>query len=371
MGQLKRIKIEGFKSIRSAELELRPINVLIGANGSGKSNLVSFFRMLNEMLKDPGQFQSFVHVNGKGNSLLHFGAKRTPTLSAELDLEADRGLNRYSMRLVHAAPDTLIFTDERVQFFPTGGPAREPRVLLGRGREESNLRANASEGVGEARAMYSMLTKTRVYHFHDTSAASGMRLSCRKNDYRYLYPQAENLAAMIYRYSQTNPPVYNRIVAAVRGIAPTFWDFSIAPSPFDQSLLLEWRQRDSEYVLGPHQLSDGTIRGMALATLFLQPEDTLPDAIVIDEPELGLHPQALSLLAGMVQSVSYRTQVILATQSSELVSFFEPEDIVVVHSESDESTFNRLNREELAGWLEEYNVGELWRKNVISAGPLS
>lgn len=372
MGQLKRIKIEGFKSIRSAELELRPINVLIGANGSGKSNLVSFFKMLNDMIKDPGQFQEYVARSGKGNSLLHFGAKYTPIMQAELELVGRQGLNRYSMRLAHAAPDTLIFTDEQVQFMPTAGAPRQPK-LLGRGHEESVLRVKASEGVGDAKAVFSMLAATRVYHFHDTSETSGMRLSCRVQHNRFLAPRGDNLAAMIYRYSKANQVVYNRIVSAVRDIAPMFWDFAVAPDEVNREwLLLEWKQpRNSDYILGPHQLSDGTIRGIALATLFLQPEDSLPDVIILDEPELGLHPHALSLLAGMVQSVSARTQVILATQSSELVGFFEPEDVVVVDSKNDETTFHRLDRAELSGWLEEYSLGELWSKNVVRAGPLS
>lgn len=122
-------------------------------------------------------------------------------------------------------------------------------------------------------------------------------------------------------------------------------------------------------LFGPHALSDGTLRFICLATLFLQPPEQLPATIVLDEPELGLHPYAIALLADMVRSAAQHTQVILATQSVTLVNQFEPEDILVVDRIQGKSAFRRLGKEEMASWLEDYGLGDLWEKNLLGGRP--
>jgi predicted ATPase len=166
--------------------------------------------------------------------------------------------------------------------------------------------------------------------------------------------------------------VFRRIVSAVRKIVPFFQDFVLEPKRLDPTrILLKWKGRDSDYEFGPHQLSDGSLRGIALATLLLQPESDLPDVVIIDEPELGLHPHAIEIVAGLVRSVAHRTQVILATQSTALVDHFAPEEIVVTEIDHGCSQFRRLDSKQLEHWLEDYSLSQLWEKNVLGGGPVA
>ena len=118
LARLRRVILKGFKSIKAMDLELRRLNVLIGANGAGKSNLVSFFKMLNEMMA--GRLQQYIGTTGRAQSLLHFGSKVTPQMEAQLEFEVDNGVDTYVMRLFHAAGDTLVFAEETVSFLQTG-----------------------------------------------------------------------------------------------------------------------------------------------------------------------------------------------------------------------------------------------------------
>ena len=103
---------------------------------------------------------------------------------------------------------------------------------------------------------------------------------------------------------------------------------------------LRWQQKGSDYPLTPHHLSDGTIRFICLTTALLQPEP--PSTIILDEPEPGLHPYAIEILAELIKSSSKRMQVIVSTQSPSLVDYFEPEEIVVVNRKDGASNFKRL-----------------------------
>ena len=176
---------------------------------------------------------------------------------------------------------------------------------------------------------------------------------------------------MLYVYQQQHEVVYKRIVSAVRKIMPDFGDFDLAPSRLNPNeIFLNWRKKGSDYLFGPHQISDGTLRVMAILTLLLQPEDDLPDVIILDEPELELHPHALEIVAGLLRAVSEKTQVIVATQSLTFLNYFEPSEIITVDCHNGQSQFHRLESEPLKDWLEDYSIGELWQRNVIGAGPM-
>jgi predicted ATPase len=369
MPQLQTITLRGWKSVRetSPPLELRAINVLLGANGAGKSNLVSFFKMLNELVGE--RLQNFVGRAGGADSLLYFGSKTTPQIEAELAFQTDTGTTRYMMRLVHAARDTLLFAEEAIQFHKLGYD--EPRVeVLGPGHRESLLNQMADAGNPTARVARHLLDRCRVFHFHDTSDTSRIRQSCYIEANRYLYPDAGNLAAILYLYQQTRPKEYRRIVAAVRQAAPFFDDFVLEPQKLNpRNILLNWHARGSDYLFGPHQFSDGTLRFIALVTLLSQPADDLPLLLIVDEPELGLHPAALNIVAGLLQAAAQHCQVLIATQSPAFVDIFEPQDIVVAEREEGQSVFRRLDPAALEDWLKEYSLGELWEKNVFGGGP--
>jgi len=370
VNRLRRLRVAGFKSIRELDLELGQINVLIGGNGAGKSNLVSFFRMLNSMMAEG--LQEYVGTSGGANSLLHYGAARTPQLEAALEFETDgEGRTTYNMRLTWAAPDTLNPTAEGVTYYPPGPGHPRPRgVAFDLYQKESQLRELAERGLEPAAMVRRILTGCRVFQFHDTSATSRIRTTSYLRNNRYLMSDGGNLAAFLYMLRETRQDHYRRIVATIRDVAPHFGDFDLEPEKLNsESILLKWREAAEEYPFGPHQLPDGLLRFMSLATLLLQPDDSLPEIIIIDEPELGLHPYAINVLGGLVRKAAVRCQLVLATQSVSLVDQFGAEEVITIERHNGPSVFQRLRPEELVEWLKEYTLSELWEKNVIGGRP--
>jgi predicted ATPase len=368
MAMLKKIEIHGYRSIKSAALELHSLNILIGPNGAGKSNLVSFFKMLNEMMG--GRIQQYIGTSGRGQSLLYFGPKVTLQLQGQLEFEAENGSDWYSMRMSHAAGDTLVFADETLRFLAKGYST--PKVMtLGAGHHETRIPDEANKGEQTAKVFRHLLNQCRVYHFHDTTLTARVRQFCYINDNRWLMPDAGNLAAVLFAYRERASVVYRRIVSSVRKIMPEFDDFDLEPSRLNSNeIILNWRKRGRDYLFGPHQISDGALRAMAICTLFLQPEDELPGVIILDEPELGLHPHALEIVAGLIRAAATKTQVIAATQSQNFLNFFEPSEIITVETQDGQSVFRRLEPEQLKDWLEDFSIGELWQRNVLGGGPL-
>ena len=372
--RLSRLTLEGYKSFRKETIDFGDVTVLLGANGAGKSNLVSFFGMLGFL--STGALQEFVGRTGHSDSILFGGRKTTPQLRAAVEFvgEDSAGGERrttYRMRLGDAAPDTLIFLDERAGYSRSGFPQPQD-IPLGSGHRESRLREEAYQGNPTCRVLQHLLSGCRAYHFHDTSPQANIRRHHYIEDDRYLRHDAGNLGPYLYVLEQTRPDCYRRLVETVRLVFPAFGDFRLAPSAArTHQILLNWHEKDrSDHLSGPHQLSDGSLRFMALATLFLQPPEKLPNVIVLDEPELGLHPYAISVLAAMVKAAAARVQVVLATQSARLVDEFDPHQIVVLETEGSAGTKRRpLNPSGLAQWLEEYSLGELWEKNHLGGRP--
>ena len=367
MASLKRIQIKGFRSIKEMTLELRPLNVLIGTNGAEKSNLIAFFKLVNELMA--GRLQQHIGTTGRATANLHFGPRMTPQLEAKMEFEVENGTDTYRMRLSHAAGDSLIFAEEQLSFHQTGYP-QPKEVSLGRGHQETRIGDKAEEGDITAKTLRYLLNRCRVYHFHDTSPTARVRQYCYVGDNRWLMPDAANLAAILYELKSCKEAVYRRIVATVRQAAPFFEDFELEPTgSADTDIILNWRHRSSDLVFGPHQLSDGTLRAICLISLLLQPKEDLPCLIVVDEPELGLHPYALNVIASLFRAASHHTQVLVSTQSSAFLDSFAPEDIVVVERNGEATEFDRADADKLDAWREDYSLGEIWEKNIIGAGP--
>ena len=361
--RLDTIEVTGFKSIRELKLKLRRLNVLIGANGAGKSNFIALFRLLNEMVEQ--RFQLFVRQQGGADGFLHFGQKSTDKITIYLTF----GQNGYDCAWVPTVDDRLIFAHERCLFF--GGQwTSQYSESLGSGHEESKLPRFAKKDhyTSVPDHVYNSLISWKVYHFHDTSDSAQVKKIGDINDNLYLRPDASNLAALLYRLQQTASTQYEMIRDTIRMIAPFFDDFILRPMPENENKIrLEWREQGSDYPFLAYHLSDGTLRFMCLATLLLQPR--LPATILIDEPELGLHPYAITVLASLMRSAATKTQVIVSTQSVSLVNQFDPEDLLIVERRDQATIIEPLDAQRLAGWLEEYALGELWEKNVLGGRP--
>jgi predicted ATPase len=370
---IKKLTIEGFKSIRKLEdFELRDLNVLIGSNGAGKSNFVGFFRLLREMIDQRLQV-ALQTVEGGADACLYMGPKITRQFLAKLYF----GMNGYEFSLIPTPDNRLIFSDEATIFF---GDLTDDRRSLGSGHFEAKLKERKDEGGrwgarrGVPSYVFDSVSSWVVYHFHDTSLSSGVRRPRSLNDNVTLRQNAENLAPFLYRIQQTSPTSYVKIRDVVRLAAPFFDDFNLRPMPASPDLIqLEWQQKGSDYPFRANQLSDGTLRFICMATALLQP--SRPPTVLFDEPELGLHPYALTLLGNLFKQAtvtygsSMATQVIISTQSAPLLNEFEPRDIIVVERTNGESTFRRLESNDLSEWLEDYTLGELWQKNLLGGRP--
>jgi predicted ATPase len=365
MAYLKRISIKGFRSIKEADIRLENLNILIGANGSGKSNFISFFKMLGEMMA--GRLQTYIATSGGAKSLLYLGPKVSPELSATIRFEAKWGPMEYCIGLLDTADDNLAFAQES----PYGvvGDELVPWQLLGNGHRESQV---ANGALGEIPSFKQALSNIAIFHFHDTSPTAAVRRPSNVNDNHQLRPDAGNLAALLHAFRLTAQKAYQRIVSAIGMVMPGFDDFDLNPDRINPNeIKLNWRKVGSDYLFGPHQISDGSLRAMALITLLLQPKADRPDLIILDEPELGLHPAALEMIAGLIQAASLDSQIIVATQSQSFLDYFKPSEVIVVDADKDGSHFRRLNEEDLKDWLADYSIGTLWEKNVFGGGPFS
>lgn len=360
MSIVNSLTVTGYKSIRELrEFALNNLNVLIGANGVGKSNFISLFRLLNEMYEQ--QLQVYIQKQGGPDALLHFGRNTSERLHAEFYFAA----NGYKFDLVPTADNRMIFEQEQSWF---GGVYRptSSTVILGKGHSESKLK--------EAPDRYSeyvrgAVSNWRVYHFHDTSDTAKVKQKHALNDNLRLKIDAANLAAYLRMLQEKHNAAYRRIVETIRLVAPFFGDF-VYRQEVSEVIELEWTQRGKpDTPFKAHMLSDGSLRFICLATLLLQPIGLLPSTILIDEPELGLHPYAISILADIIKQVAEQRQLIVSTQSVELINELSPEDVIVVDQENGASTFRRFAHEELSGWLEQYSMGEIWKRNVIGGRP--
>ncbi len=380
MSQLQSITIKGYKSIRSlVDFEIRPINLLIGSNGAGKSNFLSAFKFLASVVGD--NFPVEVQVWGGPDALLHYGRKITPRLEMDVCFKYEqnpnlqyrgRMQNGYKISLEPTRDNEFVFVQE-VPWLYVEGHHRALEYSLGPGHRTARVTNDQNDASKKVSAhVKEKLKSWRQYHFHDTGDTALVKRPNRVYDNDRLQEDAGNLAACLRRWAKL--PIYQsnyqRIVETIHLVAPFFSDFVLRLDEESEMIDLEWREigrPDSTWKA--HVLSDGTLRFMCLASLLLQPEHFLPDIVIIDEPELGLHPFAINVLAGLIKRAAETKQVIVSTQSVELLNAFEPEDLVVVERENNASVFKRLDADDLKDWLEDYALGELWKRNILGGRP--
>lgn len=348
---MDRIEIKGYKSFKNLTLDLSSINILIGSNGSGKSNFLSFFEFLNRLYEQ--KLTEYVALNGGLDKYFFQGSKTTDTIYAKIDFKD----NFYLFELKEG--------DNRFVLSKEGLGYHSGYYDIAGFGNEANVKSYSS--LLRADYIKKYLSEIKKYHFHDTGESSPFtKESNIINDVYYLYEKGENIAAFLYSIRENEPVAYKRIVRVIQSIAPYFSDFYFNVSATD-TVRLQWTDKFSSTVYEPTYLSDGTVRFIALTTLFLQPVP--PKVIIIDEPELGLHPLAIQILAGMIKSVAAKgTQVIIATQSADLITNFDAEDVITVNQVEGISVMNRLPLEALDVWLDDCTLGDLWKQNILKGG---
>jgi len=361
MGEgLSQVRIKGFSSLADITLTPGRLTVLIGANGSGKSNLLRALRMIPMMRT--GALQRFVAEAGGAATLLHYGPKRTQVISIETSFTQESCQNRYAARLGFAAGDKLMYLDEEVGYQPDS--AEMQPFSLGAGHWESTLRDARHTNI-TARNVNYWLSQLTFFHFHDTSMTSALRTHARIEGDHFLRSDGSNLAAYLARLEQSEnedeQKAWRRINQLIHRIVPSVK--KLCPTPIhhgSSSIRLDWVD-DQDEQFGVSQLSDGSLRAIALITALAQPTKTLPRFISIDEPELGLHPVAIRLLADLARSVSRRTQVLFATQSTAFLDHFETDEVVVVEREGGKTAARRLDTQDLS----ECSRTTVYRRSLI------
>lgn len=354
---LQQIKIEGFKSIKMLDLKLSPINILIGSNGVGKSNFISFFKLVNNIYEQ--RLQQYSMKSGVDN-LLYYGRKTTSEIKGYLKF----GVNAYSFELTSTENDTLFIIIEKSYYYRAQNNVYFNSVNL----KESLIKESSTR---RDKYLSEHLESYKIYHFHDTSISAPLRSKANVNDNRYLREDGGNLAAYLYYLQEKHPKNFKRVEKIIQSVVPFFERFILSPSSLDEEkIMLEWTEKEHpETYFNANHLSDGSLRFIALVTLLMQPE--LPKVIIIDEPELGLHPSAINKLSGLIKSAAAKDcQIIVSTQSVTLLNNFDADDIITVDKEDNQSVFRRLDKKLLSNWMDDYSIGELWTKSVIKGQAL-
>ncbi len=353
---LKTIKIKGYKSIRTLELPLKPLNILIGSNGVGKSNFISFFKLVNNIYEQ--RLKEFSLKSGV-DALFHYGRKNTTAIEGYLDF----GENAYKF-ILKPTDEGALFIEREDSIYHS---APNNPTFFSTSIPESEIKESERH---RDRYLRDHLKSYKIYHFHDTSQSAPLRSVAKIDDNRLLKEDGGNLPAYLYYLQQKHPKTFKRIEKTIASVVPFFERFDLKPDRLnEQNIKLVWLEKGhSDTYFDATHLSDGGLRFMALTTLLMQPN--LPKIIIIDEPELGLHPFAINKLAGLLQSAAARDcQIIVSTQSVNLLNNFEPQDIITVDKDDHQSVYNRLDKADLQQWLSDYSIGDLWMKNVIKGQP--
>ncbi|MCY4291912.1 MAG: AAA family ATPase [Roseovarius sp.] len=368
-GQIVSLHIKGFRSLADVEIKALPhAAVLIGANGSGKSNFIRFFEMVRWMIGR--QLANFVQRHGGADDQLFGGSKVSPTMEARLTMQTDKGLNDYRFGFAYAQPDRFIFTEESFRFSDKGYNEKASWECLGSGHSEAKI-ANFSErdavNPNKAGALVKLLRQCAIYQFHDTSHDSQLKKNWDVNDNAYLRSHGGNLAAILLRLEREDTQRYELICSHIGSVLPIFERFELRESY--GKVMLRWKARGFDKTIGAHLASDGSLRVFALVTLLNLPSEMLSDVILLDEPELGLHPAAVALVGDMIKVCATERQVMVATQSPLLVDAFNINEIIVLEANKGRSNVRRFEDESHKEWLREYTTGELWQKNVLGGRP--
>lgn len=373
--RIESVRIRGFRSLADVELTGLPMaTVLIGANGSGKSNFIRFFEMMSWMLRSR-RLGEFIEQYGGADDQLFGGNRATPRLEAEMRLRTDSGWNDYRFALSHAHPDRFFFSEEAFRYSAHGYPTEAPWQYLDSGHREAQI-VEAAQSTGfpgvntqTASIIVRLLRNCSAHQFHDTSNSSDIKKRWDVGESNQLRSHGGNLAAVLYRLEQEDVRRYEFICRQIGRVLPGFDRFAIEESY--GKVALRWKAKWTGKTFGAHLTSDGSLRFFALVTLLNLPPEMLPDVILLDEPELGLHPKAMALVGGMINSLAVERQVIVATQSPLLVDAFDIGEIFVLDLKDGATTIRKLdNPEKYQTWLDDgFSTGDLWQKNLIGGRP--
>jgi len=390
------LSIHGFKSFKSLQdFSLRPLNVLIGPNRSGKTNFLDFWDLLSQAGKQ--QLPNAINKRGGIGSVISWN--QIASLKFELDFEArgpfapENGI-RYSVNLAKQQL-TYSVANERLAQNPNKAGLQNSRLIISSGagiiykhkggkneRQKVRLDSAMDLAITQIRdaSAYPALDKLRRYLANivvqrpfNTDDNSPMRnaqhIGVRETEVppTRLSRGGDNLTNVLY-FMNNDPQYqdyYEEYLLTLQRAFPSCEKLIFPADAAQGKTIVAWKDHHlSNRPMTANLLSDGTLRFMCLLAALYDPEP--PSVLCIDEPEVSLHPQLVRLLASVLQEASERMQIIVATHSPELISYLEnADDVVVVEAEEGWSTLKRLSQSELQHWLENYSLGELWMTGEI------
>ena len=370
---IESLRVRGFRSLADVTLSGLPAaTVLIGPNGAGKSNLLRFLDLLLYMLRHR-RLGRFVERQGGAGDQLFGGAVATDQIESEITLKIGGAWYDYRFVLEYGHPDRFFFSAEAFRHRSNELRSASRWQDLGNGHREANLplaehfREFSHLDQAAAAEIVKVLRNCVVYQFHNTDDHSYLRQNADVTEGNVLRINGGNLPAVLYQMEREDRRRYERICRYIGRILPGFAHFDLEENQF--KVALRWQSDWSDHSFGAHLTSDGSLRLFALITLLNMPPDKLPAVILLDEPELGLHPAGISLIGGMIRSLATRKQVIVATQSPQLVDAFGLDQIFVLELRKGRTEVRRYDPEEYRHWLDEYATGELWEQNLLGGRP--
>ncbi len=367
MPGFSRIEIEGYKRLRDVKLDLRPLNVLVGGNGAGKTSLLDVFALLAASAE--GKLNSYVSGLGGFESIRSIGAGGQMTLiicTEETALE-------YRLDLTARGPGFLI-AGERLRecngadlFRVRNGEDIEYAENVGFVRAHpSNPSEPALGQIGNAAgavAVRELLKASSLYRPFGVGVRDAIRAPQKFLPADLPGKDGEFIASCLHHMKETQPDRYEAVHDALRSAFPDFEKLML-PALAAGTLAFTWKDKSLSRELYAHELSEGTLRFLWLVTLLQSPG--LTEITLIDEPETSLHPELMSLLVGLLREASLRSQIIVATQSPTFVQFLEPNEVIAVdRDERGFSSFTWADSFDLKPWLEDYTLDEVWRKGLV------
>jgi len=345
---LDSVRISGFRSLRDVELSDLPVTcVLLGQNGSGKTNLIRFFEMLSHGIGGAG-IGEYLLRNGGADANLHCGKKVTAQIRGEIGIRSDDGRSEYRFTLAHADPDRLVFTEEAYRFLPANARSKTPwNALSSDGHDRARIAKiasypAASDGVA-ARRITKLLGNLGVYQFRDVSQECRIGMDWDADDGRRMRSDGRNLAAVIYGLERDHPKSFRWISGILQREVKAFDRFHLENR--DGKVRFGWKALGSDRVYGHHDTSDGSLRLFALFTLLELPKKMLPKLVLLDEPDLGLHHCTHRLLGGTIRSHSVNRQIIATTQSTSFLEEFELNQAVVMEADASGTVVKRYRND--------------------------
>ncbi len=378
MAQIRRVGIEGFRRLKGISIEMRPVMVLIGANGVGKTSFMDALSLLAASAK--GSLNQRLSDLGGVADVITRGRSEKIMLSVEMDVQYYEPL-QYNLHVApqgqgYAIPEETL-TQAREGF---AEPFKYIESLYGaihyydtdrRGLVRPNWEHDSLESaLSQVPRMFQQpedlrrtLSSVTQYHVLDVGQRAPVKLPQQLRPAVLPGENGEDLAPYLYNLRESSPEKYEAIEDALRVAFPGFESLSF-PIVAAGMISTTWKERSFGNPLYMHQLSEGTLRFLWLVSLLQSPG--LSTITMIDEPEVSLHPELLALLADLMREASARTQIVVATHSDRLVRFLEPSEVVVMDvGEDGGASMAWGDTLDLDGWLADYSLDEVWQMGVM------